>query len=185
MWPGVVEELRSDIVAGRQHWLTEDSLRRATANALVERAGIAAERVRFERRGLIAGGAVDLVVDDPLEAAIEFKFPRDSASVGAADTMTHGEMLKDFYRVAALPSDVDRWVVLLIHRRLRGYLERRADPGWCFDVGQTFELSAGLADRLPATAGRLIGAHVDASARFMCEFSFPVEELTLSAYRPF
>lgn len=180
----MVEELRADITAGRQHWLTEDSLRRATADALVERAEIVPERVRFERRGLVASGAVDLVVDDPLEAAVEFKFPRDPTVMNAPDTMTHGELLKDFYRVAALPPALDRWAVLLVHHRLRGYLERRTEPRWRFGVGQAFELPAGLADRLPATARRSLAAHVEASAHFKCEFSFPVGELTLVAYRP-
>jgi hypothetical protein len=184
IWSRVAEQLTLDVEAGKRHWLTEDSLRRYTANALVEFGGVAPDRVRFERHGLVQGGSVDLVVDTPLKAAVEFKFPRDPSILNAPDTMTHGGILKDFFRVASLPAELDRWVVLLLHERLRGYLERRTEPRWDFAAGRVLDLPRGLPSRLPATAQRSLHPYLAATARFTCPFVFIVADLVLATYQP-
>lgn len=74
LWPALWEALDDYVRAGRRHLLTEDVVRFATVIVLAKR-GITADRLVTERT--VAGvGRVDLLVDPPNGAAIEFKFPR-------------------------------------------------------------------------------------------------------------
>src|SRR6266496_6290847 len=57
----------------------------------------------------LVGGKLDLVVDPPDGAVIEFKYPRDSRTGFSPDTMTLGELLRDFRRVASVPAR-EHWV---------------------------------------------------------------------------
>ncbi|GAA4595654.1 hypothetical protein GCM10023107_34850 [Actinoplanes octamycinicus] len=149
----VAEVMSQHYAGGRRHLLTEDVLRFAMI-AVLEEHGISPDRLSIEVPLLGATrGKLDLVVDRDI--AIEFKFPRDPASeVGAADTMTLGEMLSDVYRLAALPHS-QRLAVWLLHDRLAGYLARAADRysfEWPTAAGEWLRLPAELPVRLPATA---------------------------------
>ena len=98
-------------------------------------------------------GSIDLEVQGGWDAAIELKFPRDPRGSGAADTMTLGELLKDFFKVAY--SDRSIAVVLqLTGDRLRRYLERRpsSEPLWTFEPGRMVELTPEAIAALPKTA---------------------------------
>ena len=120
VWPNVSEAIEGHIAANREHLLTEDVLRFTTALEL-ERSGIDPKGILTEYRlPMEIGGYVDLVIGDPPSAAVEFKFPRDPKDLSSADTMTYGELLKDFLRMATL-GVTDGWIVLLIGDRLRGY----------------------------------------------------------------
>jgi hypothetical protein len=66
---------------------------------------------------------VDLVVgSDRPGALIELKYPRESNPANAAWTMTLGEVLKDFYRLASYPGGVDRLFVRVETAHLRRYM---------------------------------------------------------------
>lgn len=91
LWAVVSRRLTEHLEAGRGHLLTEDVMHFATVLELEER-GIVAARMRPEYPVPAVGGKVDLVIDDPPTAAIEFKFPRDSRSGISPDTMTLGEL---------------------------------------------------------------------------------------------
>ncbi len=69
----------------------------------------------------LRGGKLDLVLDAPDGVVVELKYPRDSRTGISPDTMTLGEFLRDFLRVAAVPAR-ERWVVQIIGSRLLGYL---------------------------------------------------------------
>lgn len=57
---------------------------------------------------------------------IELKYPRDSRSGISPDTMTLGELLRDFLRVAAVPAD-QPWVVQILNPRLQRFLHEIVD----------------------------------------------------------
>lgn len=152
----VAGELRSHRGAGLDRLLTEDVVRFSTVRALVA-AGVQPSRLVPEWRARANGRtAVDLVVDDPPTVAIEFKYPREPVETNAAWTPHLGEMLKDLYRLAALPSPArKRWAVQVVSARLRRYLDRRADEYGVqvvADPGRRIEVSAEQVIALPATA---------------------------------
>mgnify|MGYP007086750626 FL=1 len=62
--------------------------------------------------------------------------------------MTLGELLKDVYRLAAVPSFGERWAVMFLNDRLRRYLERRTDCRWTFEVGEEQELLFACYERM-------------------------------------
>lgn len=67
--------------------------------------------------------AVDLVITQDPRAAIEFKYPREPRETNAAWTQHLGELLKDFYRLAHMPTDFDeRWCLRLVSPRVQCYL---------------------------------------------------------------
>jgi hypothetical protein len=139
LWAQVAETTARHAAAGRGHLLTEDVVRFATALEL-ERQGIAPGRLRTEYRVPELGGSIDLVIDDPPIAAIEFKFPRDPRAFNAADTMTVGELLKDFYRMDRF-GVADAWVVQLLGDRLLHHLSRRSELAWATDCGDMLMLT--------------------------------------------
>jgi len=160
----VADVMAQHYVGGRRHLLTEDVFRFATV-ALLEEHGVTPDRLAIEVP--IPGptrGKLDLAIDHDI--AIEFKSPRDPASdVGAADTMTFGELLSDVYRLGSLPHR-QRLAVWLLHDRLAGYLTRAAGRhaiGWPTGTGQWLRLPAGLRGRLPATAAAVL-AHASDEA---------------------
>lgn len=74
-WGALAVALDVHIRAGRRHLLAEDVVRFATVAVLAEY-GITADRLAAE--STVAGvGRVDLLVDPPNGAAIEFKFPSE------------------------------------------------------------------------------------------------------------
>lgn len=168
VWERLSRVMEQHYAGGRQHLLTEDVVRFATV-VLLEEHGIPPQQLAIETTipGAVRG-KLDLTIG--VDVAIEFKFPRDPhRDVGAADTMTFGELLADVYRLAALPYR-HRLAVWLIHDRLAAYLARMAarhEIGWPTRVGDLLLLPAALKGRLPATAaavlpegrGTLVRAH--------------------------
>lgn len=183
VWSNVSEAIEGHIVAEREHLLTEDVLRFTTALEL-QRAGISAKRILTEYRApREIGGYIDLVIDDPPSAAVEFKFPRDPKDLGSADTMTYGELLKDFLRMATL-GVTDGWIVQLIGDRLRRYLSRRKEYAFTWDANDVLRLAPASLELLPATALGLIprwGFLVQAT--FRCTYSRSFYGWTLATYQ--
>lgn len=100
-------------------------------------------------------GNVDLVIGDPPEAALEFKFPRDAT--GSADTMTHGELLNDLCKLARVEAK-DRWIVQLLGARIAGYLQRRQEVAWARRQGDVVALTSVTVAGIPETARRCLSA---------------------------
>ena len=96
VWATAAANLRAHVAAGRQRLLTEDTVRMSTILGL-EQSGIVPARMAVE---VVAeelnGGKLDLVVDGSNLVVVEIKFPRDSRTGISPDTMTLGEMLRDF-----------------------------------------------------------------------------------------
>jgi hypothetical protein len=69
---------------------------------------------------------VDLAVGEPSEAVIEFNYPREPNETAAEWTQVFGEVLKDFYRLAVHPGDIDRIYVLALARRQQSSLATSA-----------------------------------------------------------
>jgi hypothetical protein len=183
VWDEVGDTIADHLDHGRAHLLTEDVVRFATCSAL-EKHGVAASRMAFEWR--IDGiGPVDLAVDAPeLSAVVEFKFPRDPREKNSADTMTLGELLKDFWRLARIEATAERWAFQIVGSPLGRYLGRRPDIAWTTTVGQEFCIRRDVAALLPATAQRQLptfAAECDVNAR--CEWGRTACDLTLAAYR--
>jgi hypothetical protein len=184
LWSVVSQRLTEHLDAGRGHLLTEDVMRFATVLELEQR-GIAADRMRPEYPVPAVGGKIDLVIDDPPTAAIEFKFPRDSRTGISPDTMTLGELLKDFYRLTYLQIP-DCWVVQMINDRMRRFLDRRTELEWVWNRGETLVFPADLIQCLPATAQRVFSGCnwlADRPVPITCAGSFSSAGWTLAAYQ--
>jgi hypothetical protein len=107
----------------------------------------------------LKGSRVDLVVGRPSPVAlIELKFPREPNEVNAAWTMALGEVLKDFYRLAAYPGEVDRVFVYVESTRLRGYMAGVARRHGVDLDTDTVALTPAAVAGLPAMALGIIGA---------------------------
>jgi hypothetical protein len=157
VWEAVGDELRGHRRRGLGALLTEDVVRFATIQALVE-AGVVPRDLRVEAPHIaLKGLRVDLVVNGRQQALIELKYPREPNLVNAAWTMTLGEILQDFYRLAAYPGDVDRIFVYVETGRLRTYMARSASR-YGIDLDRTMVLlSPADAATLPATARQIVG----------------------------
>ena len=185
VWHDVADTMREHRVAGRRHLLTEDSLRMATVLAL-ERSGVSTNDLAIEVADpLLIGGKLDLVIG-PAEArtVIEIKYPRGSRTGVSPDTMTHGELLRDFLRVALVPA-WDRWVVIALGQDLRRYLTRRGPALWSDAVGKPFVLERAALELLPKTALDGIGPLAyRLPVRAMCAASIPIDvDLGFFAFR--
>lgn len=108
IWVDVAQQLRQHRASGRGHLLTEDALRMCTVLSL-QSAGIAAENLSIEVFDpVLKGGKVDLVLADVAgRTIVKLKYPRGSRTGISPDTMTLGELLRDFLRVALVPA-IDR-----------------------------------------------------------------------------
>lgn len=178
-------ELREYRRSGLGGLLTEDVLRFATARALVwagaDPAGLRVEWPHPE----LPGSRVDLVAGgDPPAALLEFKFPREPNEQNAAWTMAFGEVLKDFYRLAAYQGEADRLFVYVEGVRMRSYMARAAQRyGTNLDADEV-SLHPSGAERLPSTAARIIGTelaaqHVTARRAVLAHID---DELRLAVY---
>jgi hypothetical protein len=182
VWRSVAAAVEVHVKAGRGHLLTEDAVRFALI-AVLEDHGVAPADLRIEVIEERVGGKLDLVVGDPASAVVELKFPRDSRTGTSPDTMTLGEMLKDFFRLARLDAP-DRWVMQLVNDRLRRFLERRDDIDWTFVPGASFAVEAGTCSRLPMTARRQLPDWCDdISFTATCVDAHAVAGYTLATYR--
>lgn len=154
IWEDVARTIANHVSAGRTHLLTEDVVRFAAIVALGDQQ-VDASRIGVEHR-VVEIGSIDMVIDPPTPtAAVEFKFPRDPRVLNAADTMTYGELLKDFYRLSRLAIP-ESWVVQVVPDRLGRYLERRTEVRWPAAQGDAFRIDVGTVARLPLTARRLL-----------------------------
>lgn len=156
-YDAVAQEIRDLRERGLGHLLTEETVRFATAQALVS-AGVVPESLRTERpHPIIKGARIDLAVGEPETAFIEFKYPREPAEKNAAWTMTLGEVLKDLYRLAAYPGQVDRIFVYAESRRLRDYMTASSQR-YGVDIDRTdVSITPAQAGLLPATATAILG----------------------------
>ncbi|MGN6243871.1 MAG: DUF7669 domain-containing protein [Motilibacteraceae bacterium] len=187
VWSTTAARMAAHRAAGRTHLLTEDVLRFEAVQALGE-CGVPAGRLAIEvsDRSLLRG-KLDLVLDPPAGTVVEFKFPRDSVTSSSADTMTLGEMLRDFFRVAGTDAQ-DRWVVQLVNERLGGYLRSahaRAGLGWVDSADARLELSPAAVQALPQTARTAVGpVALAGGVSATCMLAEPVgDKLVLLAYQ--
>lgn len=181
LWRDVAAQIEEQVQRGRQHLLTEDSLRWATVEAL-ERSGMSPDEIAFEYL-LPDRGKVDLVVKSPPSIAVEFKFPRDSRTGISPDTMTMGELLKDLLRLSDPSIAPDRWAVMLLNERLRRYLERRTDCAWTFEEGGRLDIGAEQLAQLPQTAARTLRWSPTTRVQATCCVAADVRDLRLVAYQ--
>lgn len=146
VWAQVTSGLGRHFSAGRGHLLTEDTLRLCLIEALGEH-GVDAARLAAEVYAPNLGpGKLDLTVDGPSGTVIELKYPRDSRTGFSPDTMTLGELLRDFCRVAVVDAS-DRWVVQVINPRLARYLAGAASRfgmDWAVQPGDTMRLDVAV-----------------------------------------
>lgn len=160
VWGSVAADLRDHLAAGRGHLLTEDVVRMSTVVAMQDR-GVDAARLAVEvPAGELGGGKLDLVVDGVTGTVIELKFPRGSRTGISPDTMTLGELIRDFLRVAVVPAR-QRWVVQVINERLQRYLTNlaiRHEVRWPAAAGETLILERAVLAGLPRTSLNAIGS---------------------------
>ena len=136
---------------------TEDVLRMQVVDALLAR-GVPPEHLEIEAVAAeLPGARIDLVVrgdDGRRAAAIELKFPRDARGPISPDTMTYGEMVRDFHRMTMTPAD-EHWVVQVVNHRLAAYIARFANRGglpWPVELGGRVTWTSQMIALLPATA---------------------------------
>jgi hypothetical protein len=185
VWRDVATQLGVHRAAGRRHLLTEDTVRMCTVFAL-EHVGVAPGDLTIEVFDpILRGGKVDLVVTGSKgRTVVELKYPRGSRSGVSPDTMTLGELLRDFLRVAVVPAE-DRWVVIVLAPDLRRYLGRRGAQVWADEPGQELVLQREVLEALPKTTRDAIGSlEWVLPVRATCVVAAPVDvDLALFAYR--
>jgi hypothetical protein len=163
LWDAVGAELREYQQAGLAGLLTEDVVRFTTARALVAAgADPAGLHVEWPHPAL-KGARVDLVAGhDPPTALLEFKFPREPSETTGPRTMLLGHVLKDLYRLAVYPGDVDRLFVYVQTAGLRAYMIRAAKK-YDLDLDRDrVNLAATNVAKLPPTAAQIIGPELAA-----------------------
>ncbi len=186
VWQDVAARVRAHRAAGRGHLVTEDVVRMETVLAL-DAVGVRGERLVIEYLApQLQGGKLDLVLDPPEGAVVELKYPRDSRTGISPDTMTLGELLRDFLRVSAVPAR-ERWVVQVIGSRLLRYLQqvqRRRALRWTVTPGEDLLITPEALSVLPETATRSLGSVGRARAvTARCVLAAPVDQdLSLYAY---
>lgn len=187
VWETTAAGLKRHADAGRGHLLTEDTLRLCLIESL-DQHGVAAGRLAAEViTQVLPGAKLDLAVDGPNGTVIELKYPRDSRTGISPDTMTLGELVRDFCRVGLLTAR-ERWVGQVINTRLADYLVRvgaKYQLGWVFEPGETMLLNRAALAALPRTALTAIGERpwrLPIQATCVVRASV-TETLTLFAYR--
>ncbi len=147
----VSAEMESLIDDGLEHLLTEDILRFSLIRSLIG-LGTPPTAIRTEVR-IPNIGAIDLEFGESSKTLVELKFPRDPTNFGAADTMTLGELIKDFYKVAK-GDDRGGVIIQMTDERLRRYLGRRTrpEPVWRFNPGTFMTFTPTSVDALPKSA---------------------------------
>lgn len=160
IWSDVAKDLRRYRADGMAHLVTEDVVRFTTIQALAQ-SNISPTVLRMEYpHPVIRHSKIDLTAGLPPSDFIEFKYPREPNEKNAAWTMTLGEVLKDFYRLAIIEGQVRRQVILVTTNRLRRYLESSVRRHRLVLSPERVELVPETIASLPATAGRaLTGLH--------------------------
>ncbi len=184
VWEDVAHRLGDHRAAGRKLLLTEDSVRWCTVLAL-EAVGVTPDRLAIEvQTPVLAGGKIDLTVDGADGTIIELKYPRASRTAISPDTMTLGELIRDFLRVAVVAAS-DRWVVQVLQPELRRYLSRRDGLSWPTAVGEQLVLTREGLCAMRKTTLDAIGSlpwHLPVIAT--CVLAHPVDvDLSLFAFR--
>jgi hypothetical protein len=156
-WADIAAELRELRAQGLGRLLTEETVRFATVKALA-RHGVEPDAMRYEwPHPALRGSRIDLVVGTPPSVLIELKYPREPNETNAAWTMAYGEVLKDFYRLAAYPASADRVFVYAESARLHRYMTGAA-ARYGLDVNATeITLYPDHAARLPTTVASILG----------------------------
>jgi hypothetical protein len=138
------------------HLVTEDVVRFVTIQVLA-RSNINPAILRVEYpHPVIRHSKVDLTVGLPPGDFIEFKYPREPNEKNAAWTMTLGEILKDFYRLAIIERQVRRQVILVTTGRLRRYLESSVKRHHLVMSPERVELVPDTIAALPSTASSIL-----------------------------
>jgi hypothetical protein len=185
VWADVARQVGEHRGAGRRHLLTEDTVRMCSILSL-QATGVAPGDMTIEVFDpVLKGGKVDLVVGPPEHrTVVELKYPRGSRTGISPDTMTFGELLRDFLRVALVPA-ADRWVVTVLEPELRRYLSRRDSPVWADTPGAEMVLEREVLEGLPKTARDAIGPLAwRLPVRAECVVAAPVDvDLALFAFR--
>jgi hypothetical protein len=188
VWTQAGRQLAQHAAAGRGHLLTEDTLRFAVALA-IEAQGLPPSAIKVEwPEPLLGQGKVDMTVELRAgeRAVIELKFPWDARGPISPDTMTLGELLRDFHRVSRLDPR-ERWVVQLLNARLLRYLERAAERHplrWARDAGEVFTVRGDVVASLPKSARDAL-AHWDVGDQVTahCQYADQITpDLRLLAY---
>lgn len=185
-WQRVLRSLAArlgeHVDVGLEHLLTEDIVRWELVSAL-RGADVPADALRIEHQQPDISAQFDLVIGDPVTSVVELKYPRDPRNSGAADTMTTGEILRDFYRLAWVDVD-DAWAVQVLQTRILAHLQRRREFSFLTQVGEAIVLEAGVHDALPRTAAALLPEWTrDVSLVATCEFSATVGTLSLVGFQ--
>ncbi len=158
-WEALADRLRRLLAAGFGSLMTEDTVRFAAIEALAA-AGVDVSGMRVEwPHPRIGGSRLDLVLGGtPPQAVFGFTFPKEPNAKYAAWTMTLGEILKDFSRLARVPGDLQRLLVYVesdtLHKYMAGAGRRY---GMVLDRSE-ITLTAAAARELPGTAARIVGA---------------------------
>lgn len=186
VWSDVADRVRLHREAGRGHLLTEDAVRLETILVLSAHGASPEQMVNEYLAPELGGGKIDLVLQPPRGTLIEFKYPRDSRTGFSPDTMTLGELLRDFVRVASVPAE-QRWVVQVLGTRLTRYLQgvrARHDLRWATTPGAEFSVSSSTLAALPATARQALGTWPTGTAiTGRCAAAERIDDgLTLYAY---
>jgi hypothetical protein len=139
--------------------------------------GVEPRSVKYEAR--IEGvGPVDLVVEgvETGDVALELKFPRDGAT-----TMSVGELVNDFFRLAAVPQWRAMAVHLLSATMFRHLVGARREVVWPVDVGAHCAFDESVVESFPKTAKEAMKA-TRVPHRVTCTHKEPVSGLTLLVY---
>jgi hypothetical protein len=157
MWHIVASELRDLRRQGLRRLLTEETVRFATVKALVG-AGVDPQLLRYEwPHPALHGSRIDLVLGTPPRTLFELKYPREPNEKNAAWTMIYGEVLKDFYRLAAYPYEAERIFVYAESDRLHKYMAG-AIGKYGLDVhAEEINLHPEQAANVPATVATVFG----------------------------
>ncbi len=156
IWSDVAKELRRYRADGMAHLVTEDVVRFATIQVLARsHVNPAILRVEYPHP-VIRHSKIDLTVGLPPSNVIEFKYPREPNEKNAAWTMTLGEILKDFYRLAIIEGQVRRQVILVTTGRLRRFLESSAKRHYLVMSPERVELVPDTIAALPASASSIL-----------------------------
>lgn len=160
VWAATAGHLGRHSTAGLSALLTEDVVRFALVQELVS-AGVSPTSIEVEWRRPGITDSVDLVLTGHPWAAVELKYPREPRVMNAAWTQHLGEVLKDFYRLATMPSEFeDRWCIQLWSRRVNQYFEgvdERHGVRLGLRPGLRTDLSPTTVSALPKTATGALG----------------------------
>lgn len=183
IWGDTAERIASHVRGGREHLMTEETLRFALIASLQE-AGVSPSDMDInEQLSDRQGWQTDLAVGNPRIAAVEAKYPGGPRRQHPARTRDYGNVLADVYRLAVL-NVAHRWAAVLAPRTFQTHAKNQPLP-WSFNVGGDVHVSPDRVRALAKTArrelpGDLVGEmHITARCRFSRSVG---QDLRLVAY---